>query len=227
MKQVMTMVMIAIITLIFTVPKIAEAVEIMDSTGSYKFRWDMTSGSEASDSGTGSNGYKIESSSSEIKTIIPFSFTISDLSIDFGLLIPGSFSRQINTLNVSSGGSGYSVTAFEDRPLTLQSGTAIIPDTNCDSGACSETTAEAWTDTTKYGFGYNMSGDDVPTAFANLNYFKQFADYSQSEASQIVMSANGTGDNRTATVTYQLNIPSTQTAGDYENSIVFIAAPTY
>lgn len=228
---------------LLSVTATAWAVESMES-GSYKIRWpnlNMTSGSKSSTNYNildtlgqtapgeyDSAGYKVKAGFPYIKTIIPFSFTISDLSMDFGTLTPGSFSTQTNSLTVSSGGAGgYSVIALENSPLTAQAGSAAIPDTTCNSGACSETSAGVWNNTTKYGFGFNMSGNDVPAAFVDSTYFKQFADASLSETGQIVMSSGNVGKSRTATVTYKVNIAATQTAGDYENAITFIAAPTY
>lgn len=224
-------------------PTLVGAVERMES-GSYKIRWpnlNMTSGSKSStnykildtvgQTAPGeydSAGYKVKAGFPYIKTIIAFSFTISDLSIDFGSLTPQIFSTQTNTLTVSSGGaSGYSVKALANNPLTAQAGTATIPDTTCNLGTCSETAAGVWNDTTKYGFGYNMSGNDVPAAFADSTYFKQFADASQSETAQTVMSSANVGKNRISTVTYKVNVSATQTAGDYENALTFIATPAY
>ena len=174
-----------------------------------------------------SSGYYVKAGFPYIKTIIPFSFTISDLSIDFGVLVPGAFSSQTNTLTISAGGAGgYSVTAFENHPLKLQASSTTIADTTCNS-SCSETTADVWTSTSSYGFGYNMSGNDVPAAFIDSSYFKQFADDSTSEAAQVVMSSNNVGTSRIATVTYKVNVSSTQAAGDYENMITFTATPGY
>jgi hypothetical protein len=229
--------------LLLITPAAANAVERMESS-SYKIRWpnlNMTSGSKSSDNYNildtvgqtapgeyDSAGFKVKAGFPYIKTIIPFSFTISDLSIDFGSLTPGVFSSQTNTLTVSSGGAGgYSVSASANHPLTLQSGAATIPDTTCNSGSCTETTAGIWNDTSKYGFGYNMNGHDIPAAFINSTYFKQFADASLSEAPQTVMSSTNVGTNRIATVTYKINVAPTQTAGDYENALTFIATPTY
>ncbi|PJC66658.1 hypothetical protein CO018_00765, partial [Candidatus Beckwithbacteria bacterium CG_4_9_14_0_2_um_filter_47_11] len=130
----------------------ALAVEQMNSN-SYKIRWpnlNMTSGSKSSDNYNildtvgqtapgeyDSAGFKVKAGFPYIKTIIPFSFTISDLSMDFGSLAPGIFSTQTNTLTVSSGGAnGYAVTAAENNPLTIQAGSATIPDTTCNNGSC-------------------------------------------------------------------------------------------
>ena len=239
----MKFIFLLIIYYLLQVTVTANAVERMESN-SYKIRWpnlNMTSGSKSSDNYNildtvgqtapgeyDSAGFKVKAGFPYIKTIIPFSFTISDLSMDFGSLTPGVFSTQTNTLTISSGGAGgYSVTAAENNPITAQAGSATIPDTTCNAGTCSQTTAGVWNDTSKYGFGYNMSGNDVPAAFVDSTYFKQFSDASLSETAQAVMASGNVGKSRTATVTYKINIAATQTAGDYENALTFIATPTY
>lgn len=177
-----------------------------------------------------SSGYIIKAGFEYIKTIIPFSFSISDLSIDFGNLIPQTPTIKTNILTVSSGGAGgYQVIAFENHPLKFIGGSTIIPDTQCNAGvdSCDETTAKIWDDNNKYGFGFNMSGNDIPSDFINSSYFRQFSDQSNSEDGQIIMSSNNVGTNRQATVSYKANISSVQTAGNYENMITFICAPGY
>ncbi len=175
-----------------------------------------------------SSGFIVRAGFPYIKTIIPFAFSISDLSIDFGTLTPGTPSTLTNTLTISAGGAGgYAVTAFADHPLKLQTSSTTIPDTTCDASDCDETTAAAWTNNSIYGFGYNMSGNDIPAAFTDSTYYKQFADDSIAETAKTVMSSANVGRNRVATVTYKLNISTTQSAGDYDNSLTFIAAPTY
>lgn len=72
-----------------------------------------------------------------------------------------------------------------------------------------------------------MSGNDVPADFIDTTYFRQFADSSLLEPAQIVMSSANVGKNRQATVTYKVNISSTQAAGTYRNIIMFIATPSF
>lgn len=248
LRFVTLLLVITIITVILKAPSIVEGVARMESN-SYKLKFpnlNMTSGSKSSDKYNildtvgqtapgeyASSGFYVKAGFPYIKTIIPFSFTISDLSIDFGSLIPSSFPADplTNTLTVSFGASGgYAVVASENHPLQLQNTAINIPDTNCDT-SCDATAAAVWINTSKYGFGYNMSGDDIPTAlpgdFVDFTYFKQFADESALETSQIVMASNNVGKIRVATVTYQVNVSPTQSAGDYENSIMFLATPTY
>jgi len=239
----MTKLVIGLIGLIGLMTTPVFAVARMESD-SYKLKFpnlNMTSGSKSSANYNildtvgqtapgeyASSGFYVKAGFPYIKTIIAFAFTISDLSIDFGTLTPSTFSSLTNTLTVSSGGAGgYAVTANEDHPLQLQNTATNIPDTTCDLGTCSETTAGVWTNTGKYGFGYNMSGDDVPAAFINSTYYKQFANKAGLETSQVVMQNSNVGKNRVATVTYKVNISPTQSAGDYDNSLMFLATPTY
>ena len=249
LKTITIIIVIIVITVIFLkAPTSAWAVARMESD-SYKLKFpnlNMTSGSKSSDNYNildtvgqtapgeyASSGFYVKAGFPYIKTIIPFSFTISDLSIDFSDLIPSTFSTLTNTLTVSFGGAGgYSVVASEDHPLQLPGAATNIPDTNCDT-SCDEITADVWTNTGKYGFGYHMSGDDIPAAFIDPDppylkqFYKQFADESALETSQEVMGSSDVGTNRVATVTYKINISSSQGAGKYENSIMFLATPTY
>ncbi|MCX6816261.1 MAG: hypothetical protein NTZ93_00065 [Candidatus Beckwithbacteria bacterium] len=219
-------------------------------SSSYKLKFpnlNMTSGSKSSTNYNildtvgqnapgeyASTGFYVKAGFPYIKTIIPFNFTISKLSINFGTLIPNVFPSPppTNTLTVSFGGAGgYCVNAYENHPLQLKSTPTNIPDTLCNS-SCSETTADDWDDPTKYGFGYHMSGNDVPAEFTGpaplfKQFFKQFSDASSGEIPEIVMSSPNVGKSRVATVTYQASIGASQAAGDYTNSIIFTAIPTY
>ena len=174
-----------------------------------------------------STGFRIKAGFQYINSIIPFSFSISDIQKSFGSLVPNTASTSTSTLVVSNGGaSGYSVKVSEDRPLTTDDDISTIADTLCDS-TCSETSASVWSSSTKYGFGFNMSGDDVPSDFINSTYFRQFADASLSENPAVIMTSNNVGRSRTATITYKINVSGLQAAGSYKNVITFTAIPGY
>lgn len=174
-----------------------------------------------------STGYKVKAGFQYIHSVIPFSFSISDISIDFGTLTPGVPNTQTNTLTVSCGSAGgYSITTQENKPLT-STAASTIADTTCDAGACSETTAGVWTSSSTYGFGFDMSGDDVPSDFVDSTYYRQFADISAAESAQTVMSGSNIGTGREGTVTYKINVSATQAAGTYRNIITFIATPSF
>jgi len=175
-----------------------------------------------------STGYRVKAGFQYIHSIIPFSFSISKFLIAFGTLTPQVPDTDTSTLTVSAGGAGgYQVTTRENHPLQLGTTTTYIPDTLCDSGPCSQTTAQIWTQATSYGFGYNMTGNDIPAAFVDSTYFKQFADTSLSETAQVVMSNVNVGASRTATITYKVNVSGIQPAGSYQNIVTFVATPTF
>lgn len=174
-----------------------------------------------------STGYKVKAGFQYINSIIPFSFSISDIQKNFGTLTPTSPSTSSSTIIVSAGGAGgYSVKASENHPMQTSDASDSIIDTLCDT-TCSETSAAVWTSTTKYGFGFNMSGNDVPADFVGATYYRQFADRSNSEAQATIMSSANVGTSRTATITYKVNVSSFQPAGIYQNVIMFTAIPSY
>ena len=177
----------------------------------------------------GVSSYFLGSGFQYIYQIYNFSFRISKLAIALGTLSPGVHSTDSHTLTITTrGGSGYKVYAYETKPLTIQDGTEVIANTSCDAGTCTFTTAGTWTNQSIAGFGYNMSGHDVPTDFTNTNYFRPFANQAGSQAMQEVMgSANIAKYWRQSTVTYKAGISGSQTAGRYQTNVVFVAVPGY
>lgn len=174
-----------------------------------------------------SAGYRVKAGFQYINSIIPFSFSISDIQKNLGTLTPNSPSTSTSTITVSAGGAGgYIVKASENHPLQTSAATDTIIDTLCDT-TCSESTAAVWSSTTKYGFGFNMSGNDIPADFTDSTYFRQFADRSNSETQATIMSSVNVGSSRTATITYKVNISGVQPAGIYQNVIMFTAIPSY
>ncbi|HUC94377.1 MAG TPA: hypothetical protein VMR19_00020 [Candidatus Saccharimonadales bacterium] len=174
-----------------------------------------------------SNGYRVKAGFQYIYSIIPFSFTISSVSINLGHLVAQTPSTTTETLTVGSGGAGgYQVKASENHPLKVISSGSTIPDTNCDT-SCSESAAGVWSSNSKYGFGFNMSGNDIPGDFINTTYYRQFADRSISESPQIVMSSIYVGTSRQSTITYKVNISGTQRPGIFTNTIMYTAIPSY
>lgn len=174
-----------------------------------------------------SAGFRVKAGFQYIHSIIPFSFSVSDIQINFGTLTPDTPSTDSSTLTVSAGGAGgYSVKASENNPLKTFNGVNTIPDTLCDS-TCSETTAGVWTSSTKYGFGFNMAGDDIPADFTNSTYFRQFADTNSAESKATIMTSVNVGRSRVATITYKINVSDIQPAGTYQNIIMFTAIPGY
>jgi hypothetical protein len=180
-----------------------------------------------------SAGYQIGAGFWYITGIIPFTFTISDIDINFGQLAANSPQVLTNTLSVSAGGAGgYQVLAFENNPLKSASGN-YIPDVLGDNSDISEATASVWAQDTTHGFGFKMSGDDIPDDFTSPacdpNCYRQFADPTASppEEPQTVMSSDNVTALSEATASYKVNISGMQEAGHYQNQIIFIAIPKY
>lgn len=174
--------------------------------------------------------YKVRAGFQYIYSVIPFTFSISSIEINFGTLIPGESITRTNNLTVSNGSAfGYQVTSSENNPPRKLSTKEDIPDTTCDSGNCTETTAATWANPLTYGFGYrcdNLLSTDCASDFSTSTYYKQFANLEKLETPQIVMSSANVGRNKQAQITYKVNISGTQPAGQYQNMIRYIATPS-
>ncbi len=175
------------------------------------------------------DNYKVRSGFQYIDSIMPFTFSISNLSVNFGTLNPGEPITRTGILTVSNGSAvGYKVIAEEvSVPKTPQ--TAQIQDVTCDAGTCTERIASIWESPLTYGFGYrcdNITGKSCSEDFAGENFYKQLANRQNDESAEIVMSGSGTGSYMKSQITYKLNIPATQIQGHYQNSIIYIAIPS-
>lgn len=177
-----------------------------------------------------SQGYLVQAGFQHLYSIIPFRFTIADVTIDLGRLTPNRFSTADTQLTVSFGGLGqYQVTAIEQGKLRTLNNLSFIPDASCDGGnqTCSERLARMWTSVNAYGFGYSLTGQDIPADFINNNFFRRFPDQQEEETPQIVMTSNNVGRGRQATITFKVNIPPQQPAGTYQTVISFVATPSF
>ena len=195
---------------------------------STSFKLDQTTGQIAPGKYSGTN-YIVKSGFQYIHSIIPFSFSVSKTSIDFGVLTAGVPKTDSLVLTISNGSAyGYEVLVKEDHPLRNPQTNDEIPDTSCDpSTPCSEYDANVWSSNSAYGFGYNMSGDDVDTTdFVDATYYRPFPSLEAGEDGAVVMSSSLVGNNRQATMTVKVNISGTQAAGYYTNQLIFIAVPS-
>ncbi|MFA5828550.1 MAG: hypothetical protein WC841_04320 [Candidatus Shapirobacteria bacterium] len=171
-------------------------------------------------------GYIVKSGFQYIYDLLfDFSFKINnpDLAINFGTLTPDIGTTQSHTVTVSSpSGHGYDIYVLENHPLTLVGSQTTIPDTSCDQAtSCTVSSSNVWNSPTAYGFGYNVSGIGA-TYFPTSSHYRPFA-----TSGHIFMSENVPSRSRTASITYKVNILATQSAGNYENAITFIAIPKY
>lgn len=176
-----------------------------------------------------STGYVVKAGFQYLHSIIPFRFSISNININFGTLAPNVPSTATTNLTITFGGSGeYQVTAIEEGQLKIQSGDAI-PDTSCNGGGdtCTESGAKIWDSASTYGFGYNMSGNDIPTDFIDATYFRPFPNRTAAESPATVMTSTEIGINRISTLTFKVNISPIQTSGSYQTIINFVATPSF
>lgn len=172
--------------------------------------------------------YKVRSGFQYFKNTaetIPFSFSISDSKVDFGVITPTNPLTRAIVLTVSnSSGKGFSVSAAENKSLTSQNGT--IPDTSCDTGDCTPTKAAIWASTLSYGFGYrcdDQSGTNCVLGFSP-SFYKPFA---ASPSAQNVLSSTTGGSARKSQITYKVNVSGSQPPGLYTNIVSYIANPGF
>lgn len=179
---------------------------------------------------TGTN-YTVRAGFQYVYSLIPFRFSISGLTIDFGALTPTNPVTRTNSLTISIGtANGYTVRAYENHALLRNETGSLIPDTTCDTGLCTDTTSAAWSNTLTYGFGYrcdNVTGTDCATGFTTSTFYKQFANDTYSESPVPVMAGSNVGKNKSVQITYKVNISGTQPPGEYTNQIIYLAIPTF
>lgn len=191
------------------------------------------------------NGYVISAGFQYIYAPIPFTFSISKNRIDLGSLVHDQFFNDSADLTVSFGAAGnYQVTAVEEGQLSTVDGSATIDDTGCNRGtSCDEISAGAWDSTSSYGFGYKMSGEDIPSTFTQAgcdnNCYRRFPDILTTptpESPAVIMNSSGvtlTLNSKpkdiyhSSTITFQVNAKPDQASGSYQTVINFVATPGY
>lgn len=191
-----------------------------------------------------STGYIIKAGFQYWHSIVPFFFSLSNTNVDFGELFPNNPKTDSIDITVSFGGGGqYQVTAAEDKPLTSLDELTQIADTCCDPGCgspskCDQNSAALWALNTTTGFGYKMSGEDIPTTFISCgsDCYRRFANLNNSEQPVIIMSNNNVTVDLSSkpkdiyhqsTITFKVNTDSNQPSGTYQTIIRFIATPSY
>jgi hypothetical protein len=171
-----------------------------------------------------SSGYTTLAGFQYMYTLYDFSFLISKTELALPTLTIGSFATDDLDLTISTPRQGYTVTTLMSSRLT--NGTDFIPVTTCDT-SCTTTTAGIWTNTSSYGFGYNLQGQDITIDFSGSTLFRPFADVATAGTPAPIMTSTSPGKNRVATLTAQLAPDPDQEVGQYEAMIYFIATPNY
>ena len=158
-----------------------------------------------------------------------FSFSVSAPLLDFGVLSATNPVTRNATLTVSSPGNGYQVFAYQDHTL-LSKKNALIPDTTCDNGSCSEITPSIWQNNLTYGFGFRCDSITKNACFEEFeaeNTYKQFSDKGKKEIPQPIMLSESPVSDQQAKLTYRVNISGTQTREAYANTVTYIAVPNF
>ena len=135
------------------------------TTGSPNYTLDMSLGQTVAKRWE-ENGYIVRAGFQYIHILYPFSFELSDTTLDFGTLIPGTPVTEQLTATITHRGQGYEVMVYQDHKLQTFDGNTWIEDTACDNPYCDADTAESWISSAVYGFGYNVTGHDVSAGFA-------------------------------------------------------------
>jgi len=144
----------------------------------------------------------------EADTSSSFIFTVSQESVNFGKLTATNPVTRLLYLTVE-GPSNYQIFISENHPLVTDKNT--IPDTTCDSGACSEITSAIWNSALTYGFGYHSLS--MPE-----KEYKQFPDLSKKEQFDSIFQDK---------IIYKVNVAATQQPGAYSNTVTYMASPNY
>ncbi len=212
---------------------------IAGSAKDESYKINITSGETAPNLNVGTS--KVKAGFQYIPRKAVFSISVSNTLIDFGTLSPTNPVTRNATISVTNlSAPSFTVSASQNHQLLSPKNGAIIPDTTCDKGICSQTGAATWSNVLTYGFGYRCDNlsillrgrggrsclrNDLSFYF-NQNFYRQFSDASKSEKAAAIMNGDK-GRNQKATITYKVNIPSSQAPGVYTNSITYLAIPTF
>jgi len=173
-----------------------------------------------------SAGYVVKAGFQYIYPFTPFRFTISKRLIDFGSLTPNAFASDSTTLTITNNtANGYQVTAITETPFSTILASTIAR-TNCDSG-CTISSAATWTTATNNGWGYSMSGTDIPADFTPGTKYRPFAIRTLKESPASVMTGISVGSNKQAVMVITTSVSGLQPAGRYMTVINFVATPKY
>lgn len=169
----------------------------------------------------------------------------TDTAITFGTLSSGNaFNHSCHLATVSTNaGTGYTTTAQKTQLLTAGSNT--IADGTCD-GACSASVSAVWSTVSSNGFGYCLqdvtgnpalttdASDDAGTGAVDWEAVDQcndatplFKTYPTTATTEPVMKSYTPVSGDQIRMGTTLNYPTTQVAGTYTTTLIFITTPTF
>ena len=174
--------------------------------------------------------------------------TTTATGVPFGSVSLAAFNDASQTLSaVTNGDGGYAVTMISDDQLSVGGDhTTEIVNTDCDSENCTDATSGEWsTENDVSGFGFSIQNVDASTV--PFEYSTATGNCTGTYCARMIPStatASETPDDSdtalsimskttipTTTedmyVCYRLTVATTQTAGDYENNITYVATATF
>ncbi len=167
--------------------------------------------------------------------------TSTGTTVPFGSLSVASafgniMSQQVSAVTNASG--GYVVTVFEDAILSVEGDdSTTLADTDGDNGSASSTVSDEWTtETTESGFGYSIQNVDtttVPFQYSTATgtctgtFCARAFGIGSSNAATIMTNTSTPTDTEDIYMCYKIVANTVQTAGDYENRLVYTATATF
>lgn len=175
-----------------------------------------------------SKGYLINSGFQNKAGNSSLAFSITPLSVNFGLLEAKKISYDSLIFTASSGEfPGLEVFVSQNKPLSTAGG-AQIPDTICNASLnkiCAKDLANIWTNSDSYGFGFNLQGNAVPADFKSSDFFRPFASLSNKEQAVKILESTQKKATLNAKMTLKLNVSKNQPVGIYQNVLNFTVLP--
>ena len=176
--------------------------------------------------------------------------TSTATTVPFGALTLGQFNDMAQQLScVTNALNGYAVTMISDDQLSIGAEHSTeIPNTDCDSENCTDTTSAEWnTENDSSGLGFSIENIDattVPFEWSTATGLCSGAYCARMIPSTATAGESGTTDDsdtalsimsNTSTpsttediyVCYRLTASTVQPAGDYENQITYVATATF
>lgn len=157
-------------------------------------------------------------------------FSLSEEILSYGVLSATNPVTRTNDLQIYTATDGYTVLAREDHALRSKN-KAIIPDTTCDNGACTENIAAPWVNTLTYGFGYRCekrSGQgECSEGFEAPNTYKAFGSAENNEQYYPILNSIKKDKDDHFRFIYKINISGTQPEDAYVNNLTYVIVPNF
>jgi len=176
--------------------------------------------------------------------------TTTATTVPFSTVNLASFNDASQKLSaVTNASGGYAVTMISDDQLSIGGDHSTeIANTDCDSENCSDTTSGEWSSENDIsGFGFSIENDDVTTV--PFLYTTSSGNCTGTFCARMIPSTATSGESGTTDdsdtalqimskntiptttedlyVCYRLTVATTQTAGDYESNITYVATATF